>query len=108
MVILCGLVRLYNQWLQLPFADPPDHIEGPTEITVFAPEVKWAVDGPTNQCNKAVWYDILLPLIALNTTRSKKEHDQRRRTWDRAFTLRGERFSDSIETLPINPFPNSP
>jgi hypothetical protein len=63
--------------------------EGPSEITVFTPEVKWAVDGPTNQCNKAVWYDILLPLIALNTTRSKKEHDQRRRTWDRAFTLKG-------------------
>ena len=31
-------------------------------------------------------YDILLPMIAVNTTRSKKEHDQRRRTWDRAFT----------------------
>ena len=63
--------------------------EGPAEVTIFTPEVKWAVDGPTNQCNKAVWYDILLPLIALNTTRSKKEHDQRRRTWDRAFTLKG-------------------
>lgn len=65
------------------------NFEGPSEITIFTPEVKWAIDGPTNQCNKAVWYDILLPLIALNTTRSKKEHDQRRRTWDHAFTVKG-------------------
>ena len=63
--------------------------KGPAEITIFTPKVKCAVDGPTNQCNKAVWYDILLPMIALNTTRSKKERDQRRRIWDRAFTLKG-------------------
>ncbi|KAL9133026.1 MAG: hypothetical protein Q9175_005796 [Cornicularia normoerica] len=78
---------------------------GPSEITIFTPEVKWAIDGPTNQCNKPVWYDILLPLIALNTTRSKKEHDQRRRTWDHAFTvkalegyeLRIQKFGELLE-----------
>ncbi|KAF1992980.1 putative benzoate 4-monooxygenase cytochrome P450 [Amniculicola lignicola CBS 123094] len=61
---------------------------GPTEITVFTQEVKWAVDGPLNKCTKAVWYDMLLPLIALNTNRSKKEHDQRRRAWDQAVTVK--------------------
>ncbi|KAF2649441.1 putative benzoate 4-monooxygenase cytochrome P450 [Lophiostoma macrostomum CBS 122681] len=61
---------------------------GPTEITVFTPEVKWAVDGPLNKCTKAVWYDILLPLTALNTNRSKAEHDQRRRVWDQAITVK--------------------
>lgn len=64
-------------------------IVGPTEITVFTPEVKWAVDGPSNQCTKAVWYDILLPLVALNTNRSIREHDKRRRVWDRAVTVKG-------------------
>jgi len=77
-------------------SDLDEIVKGPTEITVFTPEVKWAVDGPANQCNKAVWYDILLPLIALNTTRSKRDHDQRRRTWDRAFTLKGLLFNLSI------------
>ena len=61
---------------------------GPTEITVFTPEVKWAVDGPLNNCTKAVWYDILLPLVALNTNRSKIEHDYRRRAWDAALALK--------------------
>ena len=75
--------------------------KGPDEITIFTPEVKWAVDGPINRCNKAVWYDILLPLIALNTTRSKKEHDQRRRTWDRAFTVKGWPLPSIEEAHPL-------
>ena len=89
MEILCALVRSCHCYLGSLCSDSLEHLQGPTEVTIFTPEVKWAVDGPANQCNKAVWYDILLPLIALNTSRSKKEHDQRRRTWDHAFTLKG-------------------
>ena len=79
----------YSIPLRLKLVLTSETLKGPNEVTVFTPEVKWAVDGPTNRCDKAVWYDILLPLIALNTTRSKKEHDIRRRTWDHAFTLKG-------------------
>ncbi len=59
---------------------------GPEELTVFHPEVLRAVDGPGNSCSKAVWYDLLLPELAVNTTRSKPEHDKRRRIWDHGFS----------------------
>ncbi len=59
---------------------------GPTEVTIFCPEILSSVDGPGNKCTKAVWYDFLLPEVAMNTTRDKKEHDQRRRIWDHGFT----------------------
>lgn len=102
MEILCALVRSCHYNLGSLCSDLLKHLQGPTEITVFTPEVKWAVDGPANQCNKAVWYDILLPLIALNTTRSKKEHDQRRWTWDHAFTERcGQAFSREAKLLTL-------
>ncbi|KAL8651746.1 MAG: hypothetical protein Q9210_003077 [Variospora velana] len=61
---------------------------GPEELTVFNPEVLRAVDGPGTSCTKAVWYDLLLPELAVNTTRSKPEHDKRRRIWDHGFTTR--------------------
>lgn len=61
---------------------------GPEEITIFHPEVLRAVDGPGNRCTKAVWYDLLLPELAVNTTRSKPEHDRRRRIWDHGFTAK--------------------
>ncbi len=61
---------------------------GPEEITVFHPEILPAVDGPGNICTKAVWYDLLLPEIALNTTRSKPDHDKRRRIWNHGFSAK--------------------
>ena len=63
--------------------------KGPNEITVFHPDVFAATDGPGNTCRKAVWYDFLLPEVAVNTTRDKPAHDQRRRIWDHGFTKKG-------------------
>ena len=77
-LLLDKLYRQYGQFVRT----------GPEEITVFNPEVLSAVDGPGNACTKAVWYDLLLPEIAINTTRSKSDHDKRRRIWDRAFSAR--------------------
>ena len=48
-----------------------------------------ATDGPGNLCTKAVWYDFLVPEVAVNTTRNKMSHDQRRRIWDKGFTTTG-------------------
>jgi len=62
---------------------------GPNEVTVFHPDIFAAMDGPGNSCSKAVWYDFLLPEMAVNTTRDKAQHDQRRRIWDKAFTRQG-------------------
>ena len=69
---------------------------GPTEVTIYSPEVLKVVDGPGNNCTKAVWYDILLPLTALNTTRDKPIHDQRRRVWNQGFTKKGQYLSCSV------------
>ena len=62
---------------------------GPNELTIFNPEVFAAMDGPGNVCKKAVWYDFLLPEVAVNTTRDIPMHDRRRRIWDRGFTTKG-------------------
>lgn len=77
---------------------------GPEELTIIDAAVPRAVDGPKNECTKAVWYDFLLPEIALNTTRSKKEHDVRRRIWDKGFSTKAldvyeERVVEYAETL---------
>ncbi|KAI0543533.1 cytochrome P450 [Xylaria curta] len=58
---------------------------GPEELTIIDPSAPRALDGPGNACQKAVWYDFLLPEVAVNTTRSKKCHDIRRRIWDQGF-----------------------
>ncbi|KAI1394910.1 cytochrome P450 [Hypoxylon fuscum] len=77
---------------------------GPEEITIVDPSVPLALDGPGNRCEKAVWYDFLLPDIALNTTRSKKHHDIQRRIWDRAFSSKAfntheQLIIDHVKTL---------
>lgn len=77
---------------------------GPEELTIINSAVPLAVDGPGNKCTKAVWYDFLLPEIALNTTRSKEDHDSRRRIWDRGFSTKAlavyeERVVEYAETL---------
>ncbi|KAI0112259.1 cytochrome P450 [Nemania sp. FL0031] len=58
---------------------------GPEELTVIDPVVFSVIDGPKSQCTKAAWYDIFLPQVALNTTRSAGDHASRRRIWDRGF-----------------------
>jgi hypothetical protein len=73
---------------------------GPSEITVFNPDVLAAIDGPGNHCNKAVFYDALQPERLMNTERDKRLHAQRRRMWDQAFTAQGE-FTSRTTTQPF-------
>lgn len=63
---------------------------GPSEITVFHPEVFWAIDGPKTECIKSDWYDILHPNRALVTARVKSSHQTRRRQWNRGFSSKCE------------------
>ncbi|KAK0672541.1 putative cytochrome P450 E-class, group I [Cercophora samala] len=67
---------------------------GPEELTIIDPSVPSTIDGPKSTCTKAVWYDFLLPEIALNTTRSVAEHDQRRKVWDKGFSSAAMREYD--------------
>ena len=71
---------------------------GPSELTVFVPEALPALDGPKNSCTKSAWYDLSQPLRAINSTRSKAEHDWRRRIWDKGFTTHGTDLTLSSNT----------
>ncbi|KAL8644641.1 MAG: hypothetical protein Q9226_007666, partial [Calogaya cf. arnoldii] len=49
-------------------------------------------DLSVSKCGKGTWYDLTLPSVSLQTTRSRTEHDQRRRLWSAGFSdkaLRG-------------------
>ncbi|KUI64406.1 Tryprostatin B 6-hydroxylase [Cytospora mali] len=61
---------------------------GPSEITVFHPDVFAVTDGPGTECSKAEWYDLLHPDRALLTSRDRVVHDARRRDWKLGFINR--------------------
>ena len=61
---------------------------GPNELTIFRPDAHTAIHGPQSKCKKHDWYDLTLPMVSLQTTRDKADHSRRRRTWDRAFSVK--------------------
>ena len=61
---------------------------GPNEITIFTPQAVNVIHGPASECTKAAWYDNILPIQSVVTTRSKVAHDARRRIWDQSFNTR--------------------
>lgn len=42
--------------------------------------------GRKSKCTKGDWYDLSRPMISMQTTRERAEHDQRRRVWGAAFS----------------------
>ncbi|KAL8997115.1 MAG: hypothetical protein Q9169_003551 [Polycauliona sp. 2 TL-2023] len=93
---------------------------GPSDLSIAHPSATNAIYGPASKTSKATWYDLTLPmgplrkaalledcdlhstginvadfditLVSLQTTRSRADHDQRRRLWSAAFSdkaLRG-------------------
>ncbi|KAI0169851.1 cytochrome P450 [Hypoxylon sp. FL1284] len=60
---------------------------GPQELTVFHPDVLDAISRHGTSCVKAPVYDMLHPMISLNSIRSKAEYGPRRKRWDEAFAL---------------------
>ncbi|KAL2814652.1 benzoate 4-monooxygenase cytochrome P450 [Aspergillus granulosus] len=77
---------------------------GPSEVTVFHPDVFRAIDGPSSKCSKAEWYDLLHPNTGLVITREKDLHKERRRRWNRGFTPKAlAQYKDKVHT-PINQF----
>lgn len=63
---------------------------GPSEVTVFHPDVFLATDGSKTECYKAEWYDLLFPESSLLTTRDRALHSERRRQWKVCFSPHGE------------------
>lgn len=62
---------------------------GPNEITLFTPDALLALHGAGSSCKKGDWYDFMLPDVSLHSSRDKVVHDQRRRIWDQAFSMKG-------------------
>ena len=62
---------------------------GPAEITAFTAEALYVINAPGSACEKPDWYDNILPMKSLINIRNKEEHDQRRKIWDKAFSVKG-------------------
>ncbi|POS72648.1 benzoate 4-monooxygenase cytochrome P450 [Diaporthe helianthi] len=70
---------------------------GPTELSITDPAAFAAIYGPTSKCTKGPFYNTLNPTVSLHMTRNKKEHAQRRRAWDMAFS--GKALKDYDERV---------
>ena len=58
---------------------------GSSDLSVIHPKATSAIYGRGSRCVKAEWYDLTLPMISMQTTRNRPEHDKRRRIWAPAF-----------------------
>ncbi|PWY90620.1 cytochrome P450 [Aspergillus sclerotioniger CBS 115572] len=61
---------------------------GPSEVTVFGTEAFYKVHGKESHCARAAYYDLLHPLVSLDTTRDPVMHAHKRKVWDQAFSVR--------------------
>ncbi|KAJ2985385.1 hypothetical protein NUW58_g5558 [Xylaria curta] len=59
---------------------------GPEELTIIDAAIPHIIDGPKSQFTKATFYDIFLPMKTVSAARDPKEHEARRRIWERGFT----------------------
>ena len=68
---------------------------GPTEISIVDPDAVLAINSSTSRCIRAPWYNMADPLKSLFDTRDRREHDRRRKVWDRAFNMKALRNYES-------------
>ena len=59
---------------------------GSSDVSIVHPDAIDAIYGRGSRCLKSDWYDLTAPLVSLQTTRKRHEHDQRRRVWATAFS----------------------
>jgi len=65
---------------------------GPNTLSVAHPDVVRVALGGQSKCSKAPWYSVEHPHYSMHSTRSRADHDARRRIWSGAFSdkaLRG-------------------
>lgn len=63
---------------------------GPMELTIFEPEIYNAISGPGSKCIKSDWYEMLHPMVALNSIRERAGYAPRRKVWDQALQSAGK------------------
>ncbi|KAL4788907.1 cytochrome P450 [Aspergillus venezuelensis] len=69
---------------------------GPNEVTAFGTDAFTKVHGKSSRCGRAAYYDILHPMVSLDTTRDPDAHAQKHKVWDQAFSIKA---LEKIETL---------
>ncbi|KAI2479850.1 CypX Cytochrome P450 [Pyrenophora tritici-repentis] len=69
---------------------------GPNEVTIFGAEAFHKVHGPESTCSRAAYYDLLHPMVSLDTTRDSAIHSHRRRIWDQAFSIKDEALDTAV------------
>ena len=72
---LAALHRQYGDFVRV----------GSSDLSTIHPKAPEAIYGRGSKCIKADWYDLTLPMTSMQTTRSRVEHDKRRRIWGSAF-----------------------
>ncbi|KAF2734670.1 cytochrome P450 [Polyplosphaeria fusca] len=86
--------QLYNEIERLHKEYKADIIRtGPRELSVVTADAVPLVHGPLSKCTKGPWYNAskFLDGGSTHTTRDKKEHKERRKDWDRAFSTKSLR-----------------
>ncbi|KAF2278282.1 cytochrome P450 [Westerdykella ornata] len=66
---------------------------GPRELNIIRTDAIPLIHGPTSKCTKGQWYagSYHIEGASLQTTRSKQDHKERRKVWERAFNARSLR-----------------
>ncbi|KIW12678.1 hypothetical protein PV08_09956 [Exophiala spinifera] len=61
---------------------------GPTELSINNVDAVQKMHSSQSRCVKGPWYNVLNPFQSLQMVRNKAEHSQRRRVWDRGFSVK--------------------
>ena len=64
-------------------------VEGPSELSIANPKAYNFIHSNQSPCQKGPWYNILHPVKSLHMIRDRKEHSQRRKTWDKGLGSKG-------------------
>lgn len=73
---------------------------GPNEVTVFGTDAYFQVHGSDTTCTKAAYYDILKPMVSVQTTRDPVVHAHRHKVWDQAMSIKSlERLEPAVYEL---------
>ncbi|KAM5376429.1 hypothetical protein ACJZ2D_005483 [Fusarium nematophilum] len=64
---------------------------GPSELSIANPKAFRVIHSNSSPCTKGPWYNIIHPMVSLQTERDKKEHSRRRKAWDKAFNAKALR-----------------
>ncbi|KAH8734278.1 benzoate 4-monooxygenase cytochrome P450 [Ilyonectria robusta] len=76
-----GLHRIYGDIVRV----------GPSELSIVDARAFHAIYSNNSPCVKGPWYNIEQPAISLHMTRDQDDHTRRRKTWDRAFSVKALR-----------------